>query len=103
MTILESNENATTFFLLFIKFTNKINKFLVDVMEKISAMQLDIHNCNFKEHMQYPKTKYKKVHKMNKNLVTILSNFSTTMCHAFITNRATHMPPLSTILDSSYE
>jgi hypothetical protein len=72
-------------------------------MEKISAMQLDTHNCNFKEHMQYLKTKDKKVHQMNKNLVTVFSNFSTTMCHAFITNQATHMPPLITMLDSSYE
>jgi hypothetical protein len=34
----------------------------MDVMENISAMQLDTHDRNFKEHMQYPKTKDKKVH-----------------------------------------
>jgi hypothetical protein len=72
-------------------------------MEKISAMQLDTHNYNFKEHMQYPKTKDTKVHRMNKNLVTVLSNFNTTMCHTFITNQATHMPPPITMFDFSYE
>ncbi len=54
------------FLFLFIKFTNKNNKFLVDVMEKISAMQLDTHNCNFKEHYSIPKKRIRKESASNK-------------------------------------
>jgi len=36
--------------------------------------------------LHYLKTRYKRVHQMNSNLVNVLSNLSTAMCHAFITN-----------------
>jgi cellulose biosynthesis protein BcsQ len=63
---------------LFIKSTNKNNKILVDVMEKINVVQLEIeqhcfenHNYNFKEHLHHVKTRNKIVHQMNKNLVNV--------------------------------
>jgi hypothetical protein len=65
-------------------------------MEKISDTQREIeyhhsklHDRNFKQDLRYLKFK---AHKMNKNLVTILSNMSTTMCHKFIKDQELLLP-----------
>jgi hypothetical protein len=67
-------------------------------MEKISATQIVRHNHTFKEH----KAQDKKANQMIKSLVTALSNLSTTICHAFITDH-TLMPPPISLLKSSYD
>jgi hypothetical protein len=66
-------------FSLVIEFTNKNNKILVDAMEKINVVQLEIEqhcsenqNYNFKEHLHHFKTRDKRVHQMNKNIVNVL-------------------------------
>ncbi len=71
--------------------TNKNNKAILEVMEKIGDIQHEIEkhhskprDYNFKQHLRYFKSINKKVHKMSKSLVTILSNMSLAMCHAFI-------------------
>jgi hypothetical protein len=82
--------------------TNKNNKILMEAMKKINVMQLDGYNHTFKEHLQFFKARNKKVNRMSKNLVTTLSNLSTAMCHAFITNQ-TFMPPPIALPKSSNE
>ncbi len=71
----------------------------MEAMETINVTQLARHNHTFKEHLQYLKAQDKKVNQMSKSLVIILSNLSTTLCHAFITYHRL-MPPLITLLES---
>jgi hypothetical protein len=70
---------------------NKNNKVLGNVMDKIKVIHLEIkeccsqfHNHTFKKQLHYLESKDNKVHKMNKNMVSMLSNLNTTMCHVFI-------------------
>jgi len=85
----------TSIFLQVIEFTNKNNKVLVDAMDQINSTHIDLYknmtkytDNNFKEHLKYLKDKDKKTHKMNKQMVNVLSNLSITMCHAFIKDQS---------------
>jgi hypothetical protein len=85
---------------LVIEFANKNNKLLVDAMDKTNCIQLEIkqqhssvHECSFKTHIYYFKTHDKKLHRMNKSMVNVLSIFNIIFCHAFIKD-LTHMPPI---------
>jgi hypothetical protein len=76
---------------LVINSTNKNIKAVLDVMNKINVIQQEaeqhrskVQDRNFKEHLRYFKSRDKKVHKMSKSLVTMLSNLSIVMCHAFV-------------------
>jgi hypothetical protein len=76
-------------------------------MDKINVTELDInehhskfHNHIFKEQLQYFKSKDKKVHKTIKNMVNVMSNLNTIMCHAFIKDQALMFPPI-VLLNSS--
>jgi len=89
-------------FYIVIDFTNKNNKILMEAMKKINVTQLDGYNRTFKECLQFFKARDEKVNQMSKNLVTIFSNLSTFMRHAFITNQ-TFMPPPITLPKSSNE
>jgi hypothetical protein len=78
-----------------IEFTNKNNKVLVDAMDQINSTHIDLYknmtkymDNNFKEHLTYLKDKDKKTHKMNKQMVNVLSNFSIMMCHVFIKDQS---------------
>jgi hypothetical protein len=78
----------------------------VDAMEKINVAQLEIEqhhfenqNHNFKEHLQYLKTRNKKMHQMSNNRVNVLSNLNMAMCHAFIIYQKP-MPPLIVLSNS---
>jgi hypothetical protein len=60
-------------------------------MDKINCTQLKIkqrylsyHELIFKSHIFYFKTRDKKFHKMNKNMVNVLSNLGTIIWHIFI-------------------
>ncbi len=60
-------------------------------MDQIKSTHLDLYknmikylDNNFKEHLKYLKDKDKKTHKMNKQMVNLLSNFNIAMCHDFI-------------------
>jgi hypothetical protein len=57
-------------------------------------------------HLQKPSMLFqipnKKVHKMGKNMVTILLNLNIIMCHAFIKDQS-NTPPLLDILNCSYD
>jgi hypothetical protein len=60
-------------------------------MDRINSIQLDINMAKtqsqdkqFKKHMWYLKERDKKVHKMTKNMMNVLSKFNITMFHAFI-------------------
>ncbi len=77
-------------------------------MEKTNVIQLKIEerrfkHCDyaFKEQLCYMKARDKKTHKMNKNMVHVLSNLSMAMCHAFIKNQAMMLPLMA--IDSSDE
>lgn len=67
----------------------------MEAMKNINVTQLDGYNHTFKEHLQFFKAQDKKVNWMSKILVTILSNLSTTMCHAFITHETFMSPPIA--------
>ncbi len=73
---------------------------LVDAMDKTNCIQLEIkqqhssaHECSFKTHIYYLKACDKKLHRMNKSMVNVLSTFNTIFCHVFIKD-FTHMPPI---------
>jgi hypothetical protein len=51
---------------------------------KIEQYCAKVHKHNFKEHLQYFKVRNKKLYKVNKSMVMMLSNLSTTMCHTFL-------------------
>ncbi len=77
-------------FLLVIKGTDKCFLIIMDAMDHINTKQFEIdknktksHEMTFK-HFKYLKERYKKVHKMNNNMVRVWSNLSYVMCHAFI-------------------
>jgi hypothetical protein len=44
--------------------------------------------------LQYPKEIDKKVHKMHKSMVNVLSNLNMAMCHAFIEDWNLMPPPI---------
>jgi hypothetical protein len=63
----------------------------MDATYKINCTQLEIeqqclsaHECTFKAHIHYLKACGRKLYKMNKSMVNVLSNLNTTLCHAFI-------------------
>ncbi len=73
---------------------------IVDAMNQINTNQLEIdknmtkrHEKTFK-HLKYVKKRSKKVHKMNKNMVSVLSNLSFAMYHAFIKVQLQMPPPI---------
>ncbi len=68
----------------------------LDINERHSKF----HNHIFKEQLQYFKSKDKKVHKIIKNMVNVMSNLNTIMCHAFIKDQALMLPPIA-LLNSS--
>jgi len=79
------------FFSLVIEFADKNNKLLVDGMDKINCIQLEIkqqhssaHECSFKTHIYYFKGRDKKLYRMNKSMVNVLSAFNIILYHAFI-------------------
>jgi hypothetical protein len=43
-----------------------------------------VQDCNFKEQLKYFKSRDKKVHKMKKHMVHVLSNLNVVIRHAFI-------------------
>jgi hypothetical protein len=72
----------------------------MDAMDKINCTQLEIeqqclgvHELTFKTHIRYLKAHGKKLYKMNKNMVNVLSNLNIILCHAFIKD-LTFMPPI---------
>ncbi len=81
---------------------------IVDAMNHINTNRLEIdknmtkpHEKTFK-HLKYVKERNKKVHKMNKNMVSVLSNLSFAMCHAFIKVQL-QMPPPIIISESMFD
>jgi len=69
-------------------------------MDYISFVQLDIDKNRtkflkntFKQNLQYLKERDKKVHKMHKSMVNVLSNLNMTTCHAFIEDWNLIPPP----------
>jgi hypothetical protein len=70
----------------------------VDAMDRINSIQLDIdknitkmQEKTLKQHLKYLKEQGKKVHKVNKNIVNILSSLSMAMCHAQIKGSIIHV------------
>jgi hypothetical protein len=63
----------------------------VDAMEHINITQFKIEKhykriqkYTIKKHLQYLKSRNKKIHHISKNMVNVLNNFNITMCHTFI-------------------
>jgi hypothetical protein len=73
---------------------------IVDAMNHINTNRLEIDKNMTKphektsKHLKYVKERNKKVHKMNKNMVSVLSNLSFAMCHAFIKVQLQMPPPI---------
>jgi hypothetical protein len=77
----------------------------MDAMNHINTNQLEIdknvtkpHEKTFK-HLKYVKEINKKVHKMNKNMVSVLSKLNYAMYHAFIKVQL-QMPPRIIMFES---
>jgi len=75
-------------FSLVIKATNRPTKLLLKLRIDLILCNKErctlIHEWTMKNQLDYLKHKNKKIHKMSKDVVTILSTLNTTMCHAFI-------------------
>lgn len=78
-------------FALVMEATKKMRKHLLDAMDRINSTQQKLEKTKVranikmtKKHIEYLKARDKKILKMNKQMVNVLSNLSTTMCHAFI-------------------
>jgi predicted metalloenzyme YecM len=63
----------------------------VDAMEHINITQFEIEkHCKriqkytTKKHLQYLKSKNKKIHHISKNMVNVFKKFNITMCDTFI-------------------
>jgi len=69
---------------------NKNNKVFIEAMDKMNVTQIEIeyyrsktHEHSAKQHLTFLKERNKKMSKRNKNMVSVLANLSTTMCHVF--------------------
>jgi hypothetical protein len=62
-----------------------------------------IHEWTMKNQLNYLKHKNKKIQKTSKDMVTILSTFNITMCHAFIQEYFLMLAPLNFTLNPSKE
>jgi hypothetical protein len=51
---------------------------------EIEKKRMTVHGRTFKECLKYLKERIKKVHKASQDMVSVLSNMSVAMCHAFI-------------------
>jgi hypothetical protein len=51
---------------------------------EIEEKRMIVHGHTFKECLKYLKERDKKVHEASQNMVSVLSNMSVAMCHAFI-------------------
>ncbi len=54
-----------------------------------------------KQQLTYLKARNKKILKTNKNIVNVLANLSTSICHAFIQNKKLIPPHVNLASDSS--
>lgn len=89
-------------FTLVIGAINKNSKVLVDAMDWINSIQLDIdknitkmQEKTLKQYLKYLKEQDKMAHKMNKNMVNILSSLSMTMCHVQIKDQSLMPLPIN--------
>jgi len=78
----------------------------MDTMYKINCTQLEIeqqclsvHECIFKAHIHYLNACGRKLYKMNKSMVNVLSNLNTTLCHAFIKDLTFMCPTVDSPLE----
>jgi hypothetical protein len=64
----------------------------------ISQLEIDKNKTKFcektfKHPFKYLKERDNTAYKMNKNMVNVLSNLNSTMCHAFIKDKSQMLPP----------
>jgi hypothetical protein len=56
-----------------------------------------------KDHLKDLKSKDRKIHHTSKNIVDVLANLNSILCHAFIENKIDLLPHIQLLLNSSQD
>ncbi len=78
-----------------IKAINKNNKAIIEVMGWVNLTQLEVKELQYNNTIKVFQVKNKMIHKINKHMVSALSNFNILMCHAFIHDQFLLLTPMN--------